>query len=448
MPNRIGMVSLGCPKNQVDAEIMLRRLRDAGYEITGNESEADVVIVNTCGFIEDAKKEAIDNILELAKLKKEGSLKGLIVTGCLAERYSLEVINEMPEIDAVLGIGSNNEIVEVVGQVLSGESKIALFGAKDALDMDSDRILASPRYTAYLRIADGCDNCCTYCTIPLIRGRFRSRSMDSILEEARRLGSRGVRELVVIAQDTTRYGEDIYGKPMLSELLNRLCETEGIEWIRVLYAYPDRITDELLDTMASQPKILNYIDLPLQHCNGEVLRNMNRRGDRESLTALIGKIRAKIPDVSIRTTFITGFPQETEEQFTELCEFVNEIKFDRLGCFAYSVEEGTKAAQMDGQIEDSVKARRAEVIMNDQLAIVAEKNKQKIGKTYTVLVEGYDSYIKCCYGRSYADAPEIDAKVFFTPSSPRPKEGDFVNVEIFDTIEYDLLGQQVENRSE
>ena len=444
MNKKIGMVSLGCPTNQVDAEIMLYRLKEAGYEITGNEGEADLVIVNTCGFIEDAKREAIDNILELGQLKEDGSLKGLIVTGCLAERYANEVIDEMPEIDALLGIGCNVDIVSVVERVLSGEKGIALFAEKEKLDMDSDRILATPRYTAYLRVADGCDNCCTYCTIPSIRGHFRSRTMESVLDEANRLAKRGVRELVVIAQDTTRYGEDIYGKLMLAELLGKLCEIDGIEWIRILYAYPETITDELLDTMASQPKIMNYIDIPIQHCNGEVLHNMNRRGDRQSLTELITKIRAKMPDVAIRTTLITGFPGETEEQFTELCEFVNEIGFDRLGCFAYSAEEGTPAAEMANQCEKSVKERRAEVIMNDQLRIISEKNQEKIGKTLDILVEGYDNYIRCCFGRSYADAPEIDAKIFFAPSSPRPSEGDIVKVEIFDTIEYDLLGQQIE----
>ena len=444
MNKKIGMVSLGCPKNQVDAEIMLFKLKEAGYEITGNEGDADLVIVNTCGFIEDAKREAIDNILELGQLKEDGSLKGLIVTGCLAERYANEVIDEMPEIDAILGIGCNDEIVSVVERVLLGEKGIALFAEKEKLDMDSDRRLATPRYTAYLRIADGCDNCCTYCTIPSIRGHFRSRTMESVLDEANRLAKRGVRELVVIAQDTTRYGEDIYGKLMLSELLNKLCEIDGIEWIRILYAYPERITDELLDTMAAQPKIMKYIDIPIQHCNGEVLHNMNRRGDRRSLTELIAKIRTKMPDVAIRTTLITGFPGETEEQFTELCEFVNEIGFDRLGCFAYSAEEGTPAAEMDNQCEKSVKERRAEVIMNDQLRIISEKNQEKIGKTLDILVEGYDNYIRCCFGRSYADAPEIDAKIFFAPSSPRPSEGDIVKVEIFDTIEYDLLGQQIE----
>ena len=443
MQKKIGMVSLGCPKNQVDAEIMLNRLKEAGFEITGDAAKADAVIINTCGFIEDAKKEAIENILELAELKKESNLKGLIVTGCLAERYKDEVITEMPEIDAIVGIGANEDIVDVVNRVIDGEGGISKFADKDKLDMDSDRILASPRYTAYLRIADGCDNCCTYCTIPFIRGRFRSRTMESVIDEAKRLALRGVKELVVIAQDTTRYGEDLYGELKLAELLRKLCEVDGIEWIRILYAYPDRITDELIETMASESKIMNYIDIPLQHCNGEILAAMNRHGDRKSLTELIAKIRNKMPDVALRTTFITGFPGETEEQFTELCEFVNEIGFERLGCFAYSAEEGTKAAEMENQVEKSVKERRAEVIMDDQLRIISEKNEQKIGKTLTVLVEGYDSYIRCCYGRSYADAPEIDAKIFFAPSETCPNEGDLVEVEIFDTIEYDLLGQQI-----
>ena len=270
MQKKIGMVSLGCPKNQVDAEIMLNRLKEAGFEITGDAAKADAVIINTCGFIEDAKKEAIENILELAELKKESNLKGLIVTGCLAERYKDEVITEMPEIDAIVGIGANEDIVDVINRVIDGEGGISKFADKDKLDMDSDRILASPRYTAYLRIADGCDNCCTYCTIPFIRGRFRSRTMESVIDEAKRLALRGVKELVVIAQDTTRYGEDLYGELKLAELLRKLCEVDGIEWIRILYAYPDRITDELIETMASESKIMNYIDIPLQHCNGEI----------------------------------------------------------------------------------------------------------------------------------------------------------------------------------
>jgi ribosomal protein S12 methylthiotransferase len=442
MPYKVGMVSLGCPKNQVDAELMLARLRDGGFIITSDEHDADAVIVNTCGFIEDAKREAIDNILELAELKKEGGLKALIVTGCLAERYRSEVMGEMPEVDAVVGIGSNSDICKIVADAVEGR-RTERFAAKDALILDGDRILTTPHYTAYLRVADGCDNCCTYCTIPKIRGRFRSRKMENIVSEAESLAAQGVRELVLIAQDTTRYGEDIYGKLMLPELLRELCRIDGVRWIRMLYTYPDRITDELLDTIASEPKVLPYLDIPLQHCNGEILSRMNRTGDRVSLTALIERIRSKLPDVTLRTTFITGFPGETEEQFAELCEFVGQTGFDRLGCFAYSAEEGTAAAAMDGQIDHETKMRRSEVIMDSQLRITEQKNNEKLGRRVTVLVEGYDSYIKCCYGRSEADAPDIDAKVFFTPLSPRPKEGDFVTVLINDTIEYDLLGEQI-----
>lgn len=442
MSIKVGMVSLGCPKNQVDAELMLAKLAEAGYQLTPNESEADVVIINTCGFIEDAKREAIDNILDVAANKQYGNLRGLIVTGCLAERYRDEVAKEFPEVDAVVGIGKNDDIADIVGRVCNGE-RVVCFGDKTDAPLEGDRVMTTPPYTAYLRVADGCDNCCTYCTIPSIRGSFRSRPMDSVVAEARRLAGSGVKELVVIAQDTTNYGTDLCGHSLLPQLLDELCAIDGIEWIRTLYTYPDRITDELLDTVARQPKICNYFDIPLQHVNGEILSRMNRTGDRESLTALIGKIRSVLPDAVLRTTLITGFPGESEEQFAELCEFVKEARFDRLGCFAYSAEEGTPAAGFDGQIAQEVKERRAEVIMNSQLRIIEEKNRQRIGTAVEVLVEGYDSYIKCCYGRTRGDAPDIDAKVFFMPADKRPLAGDIVTVMINDTIEYDLLGEQI-----
>lgn len=445
MSCKVGMVSLGCPKNQVDAELMLSRLHDAGYYITNDESSADVVIVNTCGFIDDAKKEAIENILELAALKNEGKIKGIVVTGCLAERFRDEVQNELPEIDVVLGIGENNNICEAVEAAFGG-GHYSRFSDKLNLCMEGGRVLTTPKYTAYLRTSDGCDNCCTYCTIPKIRGRFRSRKMEDIIDEAKNLAARGVKEIILIAQDTTNYGSDLYGEPKLAELLDELCKVDGIAWIRMLYTYPDLISDKLLDTMAKQSKVLNYLDIPLQHCNGDILKAMNRTGNRESLTALMSHIREKLPDVVIRTTFITGFPGETEDQFNELCEFVNDVKFDRLGCFAYSAEEGTIAAAMDGQIEDSVKARRAEVIMDAQRRIVDEKNQSRIGETVTVLVEGYDDYIKCWYGRSEGDAPDIDAKVFFATNGKKLNIGDFVPVEINDTIEYDLLGCLAESK--
>ena len=439
MSFKVGMISLGCPKNQIDAEHMLSRLHEGGYHITNDESSADVVIINTCGFIDDAKKEAIENILEMAALKAEGRIKGLVVTGCLAQRFKDEVASEFPEVNVVLGLGANKDICKAVKAAYDGENYTD-FSDKADINREPDRILTTPPYTAYLRVADGCDNCCTYCTIPQIRGRFRSRTMENVIDEAKRLAARGVKELVVVAQDTTRYGEDLYGEPKLAELLSELCKIDGIEWIRTLYTYPDRITDKLLDTMANEDKLVNYLDIPLQHCNGEILRNMNRRGDRASLTSLIAKIRAKMPDITLRTTFITGFPGETEAQFTELCEFVEEIGFDRLGCFAYSAEEGTVAADMEGQVEDETKLRRAEIIMDIQSRKIERKNAEHIGSVKQVLVEGYDGYIKCFFGRSRGDAPEIDAKVFFCTDGIKLNEGDIVNVEITDTIEYDLLG--------
>ena len=436
---KVGMVSLGCPKNRVDAEIMLQKLKDDGFEIVPEEAEADAIIVNTCGFIEDAKAEAIENIIETAKYKQEGNLKALIVTGCLAERYRDEIKQELPEVDVVVGLGSNAVIAEIVKIALEGKCENR-YGEKESLVLEGERLHTTPQYTAYVKIAEGCDNCCTYCAISKIRGRFRSRQMSDILFEIGRLAERGVKEIVLVAQDTTRYGEDIYGTPQLAALLKKICEIEPIKWVRMLYTYPDLITDELLDTMVKEEKVINYLDIPLQHCNGDVLKRMNRRGNRDSLEALIEKIRAKIPDITLRTTLITGFPGETEEQFEELCEFVNTIKFDRLGCFAYSEEEGTPAALLPDQIDGQLRVDRAEIIMNDQLRIVNEKNEAKYGTLQEVLIEGYDDYIKCYFGRTRADAPEIDGKVFFTVTEPQ-EIGTFVNVRITDSLEYDLLGE-------
>lgn len=442
MSYKIGMVSLGCPKNQVDAEQLLAALSAAGFVITPVEAEADAIIVNTCGFIEDAKAEAIENILEAAAYKRTGRLKALIVTGCLAERYRDDITQEIPEVDVVVGIGANREIVSVVTDALEGKKRNA-YGQKEALELDAPRMLSTPPYMAYLKLGDGCDNCCTYCAIPMIRGRFRSRKMDEVLAEAQRLADGGVRELTLVAQDTTRYGEDLYGRSMLPDLLRKLCRIEGLHWVRMLYTYPDRITDALLDVMAEEEKAVPYLDIPLQHCNGQVLKRMNRTGDRESLCALLDKIRRRLPGVTLRTTLITGFPGETEEQFGELAAFVKEQRFDRLGCFAYSAEEDTPAASFPHQVEEQIKQDRMELIMSDQLTIVGEKNQEKIGRTMEVLIEGYDDYIRCYYGRSAADAPEVDGKVFFL--SPRPLViGDFVQVRINDTLEYDLLGELAE----
>lgn len=438
---KIGIISLGCPKNQVDAELMLYRLREAGYEITPDEEKADAIIVNTCGFIEDAKKEAIDAILETAALKAEGRLKALIVTGCLAERYQDEMAKELPEIDVIVGIGANREIVSLVEQALEGE-RAARFAPKAELEMEGGRVLTTPPYTAYLRVADGCDNRCTYCAIPLIRGGFRSRKMEDIVKEAEELAANGVKELVVIAQDTSRYGLDLYGELRLPALLSQLCAVEGVRWIRILYAYPDTITDELLDVMAKEEKILPYLDIPLQHCEGRVLKAMNRRGDRESLSALLNRIRSKVPGIALRTTLIAGFPGETEEEFSELADFVRTEKFARMGSFAYSPEEDTPAAEMDGQVPNEVKARRQEILMTEQAAVTQEWNQARIGSELTVLVEGYDRLVKRWYGRTIYDAPEIDAKVFFEGEGTlRP--GDFATVQIEDFIDCDLLGKQI-----
>ena len=435
----IGFISLGCAKNQVDCERMMYRVQEAGHTVKADIVGADVVVINTCGFIDSAKAEAIDFILQTAALKQDGLVGKILVAGCLSQRYQDEIMQEMPEVDGVLGTGSYTEVVPAIVALLEDKSVVE-FGSIDAPEQETGRILTTPEHYAFLKIAEGCDNRCAYCAIPDIRGKFRSRPMEELIEEARELDELGVKELTIIAQDTTRYGEDLYGEPKLAELLSELCKIDGIEWIRTLYTYPDRITDKLLDTMANEDKLVNYLDIPLQHCNGEILRNMNRRGDRASLTSLIAKIRAKMPDITLRTTFITGFPGETEAQFTELCEFVEEIGFDRLGCFAYSAEEGTVAADMEGQVEDETKLRRAEIIMDIQSRKIERKNAEHIGSVKQVLVEGYDGYIKCFFGRSRGDAPEIDAKVFFCTDGIKLNEGDIVNVEITDTIEYDLLG--------
>ena len=384
MSYKVGMVSLGCSKNQVDGEMLLATVQQAGYTLCNSEEEADAVIVNTCGFIESAKKESIDEILQLARRKEAGKLKAIVVTGCLAERYQTEIRKELPEVDAVLGIGANKDIALALKEALEGHKK-ELFASKYDLSLSGERVLSTPKFYAYLKISDGCDNCCTYCAIPLIRGRFRSRTMEDIVAEAEQLVANGVKELIVIAQDTTRYGEDIYGKLMLPELLRRLCKIEGAHWIRLLYCYPNRITDELIDVIATEDKILKYIDLPLQHSVGRVLSEMNRGEDTESLTALIQKMRDRIPNMVIRTTFIAGFPGETEEEFNQMAEFSRNIRFDRMGCFAYSQEEDTPAALMPNQIDEDVKQHRAQIMMEEQMDIMQQLGQQRIGTIIELL---------------------------------------------------------------
>ncbi len=442
MSRKVGMISLGCPKNQVDAEIMLKKLVDAGYILVQDADKADVVIVNTCGFIEDSKRESIDAILEMADLKEDGILQKILVTGCLAQRYADEVFAEIPEVDGVIGIGANDDIVAACDSLFESDEQYSSFPDKENLPLNGGRILTTPEYTAYIKIADGCSNCCSYCAIPSIRGAFRSRKMEDIIDEAKILAEKGVKELIVVAQDTTRYGEDIYGELRLPQLLDELNKIEGLRWIRLLYCYPERITDELLDAMVRNEKVCHYIDLPMQHADGEILKAMNRKGDKESLLALVEKIRAKIPDVILRTTFITGFPGETEESFTVLSEFVNEAKIDRVGCFAYSREEGTPAYDFPNQVDPEEAVHRAEVIMDQQFRISEEKLGEYIGKTLDVLVEDYDPYTDSYYGRSYMDAPDIDNTVIFT-SGYRVDNGDIVPVEIFDKDEYALIGEAV-----
>ena len=441
MNYKAGIVSLGCAKNQIDAEMLLYTLRQRGFTIVSDPADADAVIVNTCGFIESAKQESIDEIIELGNLKREGKIKAIVVTGCLAERYKDEITRQLYEIDAAVGIGANSQIADIVTQALENK-KVEVFPDKLLLPLEGGRVQSTPFYTAYLKIAEGCDNKCTFCAIPMIRGKFRSRKIENLIAEAGQLAENGVRELNVIAQDTTRYGEDLYGKPSLDKLLTELCKIDGLHWIRVLYCYPDSITDDLIDTMAREEKILNYIDLPLQHCNSEILRRMHRRGNRESLTALLKKMREKIPNVIFRSTFITGFPGESEEQFEELAEFAKEINFQRLGCFAYSQEENTPAAKMPDQIDDDVKQRRAEIIMEHQQQVMADYCESLIGTDAEVLVEGYDRLAGCWYGRTYADAPEVDGCVFFT-AEKKPAVGDFVTVKITDYTGCDPTGEMI-----
>ena len=443
MATKVGIISLGCAKNQVDAEMLLYKIREAGYEISDDPGICDIAIVNTCGFIESAKQESIDEILELATLKREGQIKKLIVTGCLAERYNNELMKEMCEIDAVVGIGGNEDIVTVLNRVMEDE-KVNIHPDKLLMPLEGKRLQSTPPYTAYIKISEGCDNRCTYCAIPLIRGGHRSRKMEDIISEATDLANKGVKELNVIAQDTTRYGMDLYGEYRLAKLLKELCKIDGFKWIRVLYCYPDKITDELIEVIKTEEKICKYIDIPLQHCNKDVLRRMNRSGDKDSLLALINKLRKEIPDIVIRTTFIAGFPGETEEEFTELCQFAKEAKFQRMGCFPYSIEEGTPAAEFPNQLDEETKAHRAEIIMDQQSYIMDEYLESQIGKEMEILCEGYDRYAECYFGRGYCDAPDVDTVTFFTATGEKPKIGEFYNVEITDFLDSSLVGKIID----
>ena len=437
---KVGMISLGCPKNQVDGEALLAKLAQAGYQIVNEIENSDVMIVNTCGFIEDAKREAIDTILEVAQYKEAGLISAIVVTGCLAERYQDEILKEMPEVDAVIGIGANSDIVKVCDKALCG-IKTSNFPNKCYLPLDGERVLSTPPHWAYLKIAEGCDNRCAYCAIPGIRGDFRSRTIESVVLEAKSLVNRGVKEIILVAQDTTKYGQDLYGEYSLDKLLKELVKIDGLEWIRLFYCYPQRITDSLIDVIANEDKVCKYIDIPLQHSDATVLKNMNRVGDGNDYRVLLNKMRKAIPGLALRTTFMVGFPGETDEQFENLCEFVKDMKFDKMGCFTFSPEEDTPAFDMENQIDEDVKKRRQEVLMNVQFFITEASNKGRVGNVYKVIV---DSFADGKYtGRSYMDSPEIDSGIIFT-SNKELNIGDFVDVKITDFDGYDLIGEHYE----
>ena len=441
MGYNIGMVSLGCAKNQTDAETMLGILADKGHTLVAEPENADVIVVNTCGFIESAKQESIETILEMAEYKK-GRCKLLICSGCLAERYHDEILAELPELDAVVGTGDYDKIAEAIDKAFADEKPVICGHIDRTPDEGLPRVLSTPSHTAYLKIADGCDNRCTYCAIPMIRGKFRSRKMEDIISEAEALAENGVRELILIAQDTTRYGKDIYGKYALAELLDKLCEIEKIEWIRVHYFYTEAVTEELIETMANNPKICRYIDMPIQHINNDILRRMARRTNRAEIEEKIRLIREKMPNATIRTSLIVGFPGETEEQFEELYEFVRDIHFDRAGVFAYSKEEDTPAAEFEEQIDDDVKEERLDRLMSLQQKISLENNKKKISKVLEVITEGYDEDNFMYFGRSRADSIGVDSLVYFA-AEDEVLSGEIVKVEILDADEYDLTGRQV-----
>ncbi|MCI7808605.1 30S ribosomal protein S12 methylthiotransferase RimO [bacterium] len=438
----IGFISLGCAKNQVDCERMMHRVQEAGHTVKADIVGSDVVVINTCGFIDSAKSEAIDYILQTAALKDQGLVGKILVTGCLSQRYQKDILTEMPEVDGILGTGSYADIVPAVEALLEG-NQVEDFGSIDAPEQETGRIVTTPEHYAFIKIAEGCDNRCAYCIIPYLRGRYRSRQLDDVLYEARTLAASGVKELIVVAQDTSRYGTDLPGrKRLLPQLLRELCRIEDLHWIRVHYVYPDEIDDELIDVIASEPKIVKYLDIPLQHCNDKILKLMNRRGDSAFLRELIAKLRSRIPGLVIRTSLITGLPGEGEAEFRELCDFLREERLERVGVFAFSPEEGTPAAKMEF-VDSETAAKRAEIIEMLQSDIMDEYNASMMGKTLEVLVDGYDEEQEQFYGRSYADSPDIDGRVWIASDEP-VREGQFVSVKIDGCIDGDLSGYVVE----
>ena len=438
---KIGFISLGCSKNLVDTEVMLHKLHTAGYEITPNEEEAEIIVINTCGFIESAKQESIENILDASELKEWGKCKHIIATGCLVERYREQVWEEMPEIDALVGVGSLEDIADACDAVMRGE-KYSSFRDKETSRLGGDRIITTEPHTAYIKIAEGCDNRCSYCAIPLIRGKLRSRTIEDIVAEARDLESMGVKEINLIAQDTTRYGLDLYGEYALARLVRALTEETNIPWIRLLYCYPDKITDELVAELRDNPRLVKYMDIPIQHISDSVLLRMNRHGDGATIRAAVKRLRESVPGIVLRTTAMVGFPGETERDFEELCEFVKEARFDRFGAFTYSAEEGTEAANFDGEIDEQTKQDRYDILMQTQLTVAKDKSAASVGLTLEVLCDGYDTVAEIYYGRSYADAPDVDGRVYFKSKS-RVNPGDFVSVKITEAIDYDLIGERI-----
>ncbi len=444
MSVKIGMVSLGCAKNQVNAEQMLFLLSSAGYEIVPHVEGCDLVIVNTCGFIDSAKQEAIDHILQLGQLKESGIIGKIVVTGCLSQRYQNEIHEELPEVDGILGTGNYADIVETVELVLNGHF-VSRFDSINDDRIDSvRRVLTTPEHYAYLKIAEGCDNHCAYCVIPSLRGKYRSRPMEELLAEAKVLAESGVKELIVVAQDTSRYGLDIYKERKLTELLRELCKIDGLHWIRVHYLYPDEMSDELIRVLATEKKIVKYLDIPLQHINSGILKKMNRRGNREYLEELLRKLRREIPDLVLRTSLITGLPGEGEEEFTELCEFLKEFRLERVGAFSFSPEEGTAAAKMEFPAEE-IAAHRAEMVAELQSRIMDDYNQSRIGEVMEVLCDGFSKDENSYYGRTYADSPDIDGRIWFNSEKPVPT-GSFVQVLVDDVYDGELLGKVVEVR--
>lgn len=435
----IGFISLGCAKNQVDCERMMYRVQEAGHTVKSDIVGSDVVVINTCGFIDSAKSEAIDFILQTAQLKQEGLVGKILVTGCLSQRYQQTILEELPEVDGLLGTGSYTEIVPAIEALLEQDNTVVDFGSIDAPEQETGRVLTTPEHYAYLKIAEGCDNRCAYCIIPYLRGKFRSRQMDDVLYEARLLAASGVKEMIVVAQDTSRYGTDLPGnKRLLPELLRQLCKIEELKWVRVHYVYPDEIDDEFIKVMATEPKIVKYLDIPIQHCNSKILKLMNRRGDGQFLQELFARLRARIPGLVIRTSLITGLPGEGEEEFAELCDFLRELRLERVGAFAFSPEEGTPAAEMEF-VDNEIALKRAETIEMIQSSIMDDWCASLIGKTMEVLVDGFDEELEQFYGRTYADSPDIDGRVWIATDEPL-REGDFITVTIDGCIEGDLSG--------